>query len=242
MSKTEQPEATTTAAEAGHELEVVPAGETALAPAMAKKFALVAQHLDAVKTHATAAQGHAYQAGRLLLDLKYEMKSAGEHGFMDAVKQALPDYSYATARNYMDFARKLGQARPEIRQADAEQAVAMVAEVADGRSLTQLYMDLGVVKRPANQTESGDRRHYPAAKAPVERAEDAAVKRAANMVRAIDTLQIEVDHGNFDALTDEEAQVRYEQLRTLVEKIRAEVIAPRAAAKSRSAGKPGRTL
>lgn len=234
----------TTTHEATAELEVVPTAgqQTGLSTSVQKKFEQVATHLEAVKTHATAAHGHAYQAGRLLLDLKFEMKSAGEHGFMDAVAKALPDYSYATARNYMDFARKLGQARPEIRQADAEQAVAMVAEVADGRSLTQLYMDLGVVKRPANQTESGDRRHYPAAKAPVERAEDAAVKRAANMVRAIDTLQIEVDHGNFDALTDEEAQVRYEQLRTLVEKIRAEVIAPRAAAKSRSAGKPGRAL
>lgn len=225
---------------------VVPkAGSALKLPVNASEvFAKIRECHAQAKAAVQNANWNAYIAGRLLLDLKHEMRSAGEDGFMAAVKRELPHIQYSTARNYMDFARKAGQAIPDLRtQSYTEQAPALLAQMAGGKSLTQLYMDLGVVKRPGNMdAETGKRLHHPAKVSSAERAEDAVTKRAANMARAIDTLQVEVDHGNFDAFTDEEAEIRYAQLQAIVERIRTLVIGPRAAAKAGKASKLTRSL
>ena len=228
-----------------NDIVVMPAENTALSKGVKAKFKEVREHLGEFKKHAQATSWHAYAAGRLLLDLKAEMRTSdGDEGFQDAIKRELPGYSYGTARNYMDFARKMGQANPEIKQLGEDKAPEAIAQIAAGRTLTQLYMDLGVVKRPANQSEDGKRIHHPTTKSPSDRHEDAAVKRAKNMADAIDALQIEVDHGNFDSFTDEEAEIRLKQLEGICAKIRDEVIAPRAAAKKRAGNsrRPARDL
>jgi hypothetical protein len=215
------------------DLVVVPHAGTALTQGIRTKFDDLRQHLGEGKKHATLAVWHAYAAGRILLDLKQEMIASGEEGFQDAIKRELPGFSYGTARNYMDFARKTGAANPEIKKLDEDKAAALLTQVADGKSLSQLYMDLGVVRRPANIDPETDKRlHHPAKITPEEKAETAATRHAGNWLAALDTLERETQQGGFAHLDDKSAETAYGRLRDLADELLSSVLEPRRRAKS----------
>lgn len=182
--------------------------------------------------------------GQYCREVQLDLKLKGEHGFQNWLATHVPELRYERIRQAMKVAGETFRKTPELFTLDSSEKVLRVAQLVDGREFVEYGRDIGALRRPANHNEDGKRLHHPSAKTDAERAEDAAVKRAKNMADAIDALQIEVDHGNFDAFTDEEAEIRLKQLEGICAKIRDEVIAPRAAAKKRAGNsrRPARDL
>lgn len=103
--------------------------------------------------------GYAFLAGRELAGLK----DGQPHGTFMAFREAhFPEIPHRSATRYMDFHSKLATVanlttagnralltNGELPEKDREKVLAAVHEIADGKTLTALYRDLGVIKPAA---------------------------------------------------------------------------------------------
>lgn len=106
--------------------------------------------------------GNAFLAGMELNALKAEIP----HGkFMDFCARYLADVSKSSVQRYMAFADGLQPKLPtmgnlklltngRIPEKEKEEVLKAVHDYADGKSLTQLYRDLGVIRQPEKQKHS----------------------------------------------------------------------------------------
>lgn len=131
------------------------------------------RHIDRVKAYHAGTiggfkqqMGYAFLAGRELNILK-EIVPHGE--FLATCKEYLPDLSDRTARRYMQFSEALqltlgGKTDTmsnlkllpsgELSEEAEKSILAAVHEAADGKTITELYRDLGVIrdKKPPEHT------------------------------------------------------------------------------------------
>ncbi len=109
---------------------------------------------------------YAFMTGLKLLALKASVphgNSPGSDGFIAIRKKFLPELSNGTTGRYMDFAKRcqekfptVGNINPQVLQLtngdlpeeQKKQVLKAVHEIADGKTWTQLYRELGKVREP----------------------------------------------------------------------------------------------
>lgn len=154
---------------APHTLEIVSPSAASAAPR--ETDSVLAKHVECIKAcHSGVLRawkdqmGYAFLAGLGCLALKEKLHDEKGHGhFEKFCAEQLPDLPKRTRQVYMSFCEKLidknatvallaKQPRllttSEVAEDDAKAITKAVHDAADGKTLTELYRDLGVIRQP----------------------------------------------------------------------------------------------
>lgn len=164
-----------------------------------------AQSIDRVKTYHFGCikafgdqMGYAFLAGLELNALRDEIETKLGYGHFTKIREShLPEIPNGSAYRYMDFQKKLVELFPrvgklkaltngkDLDEEDRDQVLKAVHKMTDGKTLTQLYRDLGVIRDKDHQ------KHTPAKEVS---AEDALAARLEGLkaifARARESLQL----------------------------------------------------
>lgn len=158
----------------------------------------------------TAQMGHAFLCGVELNALKEE---CGHGNFTPLRERYLPDVPHSSAQRYMKFADLLCQnthvgnfterlqlTNGELPEQQKQKLLKAVYEIADGKTLTELYRDLGIIRKKKPNTGGGNA----TAKKNVRKSEEQKDADAEENVRTLlAALELARDDGDFKRITDE---------------------------------------
>lgn len=139
------------------------------APALQERAARISIYHQSFEKAAQDQLGYAFLCGVELTQAKAQLKGEQGHGqFVKWREAALPQISQPTTSRYMQFAKAIAEqskqiasltAKPlqltngELPEEDRKIILKAVHDFADGATLTELYRDLNILRKPKHQSE-----------------------------------------------------------------------------------------